>query len=163
MTITGTPEFTYYLWVEGTSSMSGSAGDQPPAITLSQEGVRMDPKNGPWPIGQYMPQGSKKTIQKDVAQRYNRENVNGVLYYAAVTLPSSGNRTVAFSTTKDTRDNTYSIRVERPEPYDPPASNKGGDRTFKSGKVNEGTKPTYVGTVLLGHKSVITHWISTEF
>jgi len=135
VTITGTPEFIYYLWVEGTSSMSGSAGDQPPAIKLSQEGVRMDPKNGPWPIGQYMPQGSKKTIQQDVAQRYNRENVNGVVYYAAVTLPSSGNRTVAFSTTKDTKGNTYSIRVERPEPYDPPASNKGGDRTFKSDKV----------------------------
>jgi hypothetical protein len=136
VTITGKPNNVYYLWVEDTNSLSGEAGDQPPVIISSQDGVRMDPKAGPWPIGQYVPEGSTTTIQKDVAQNYGRVNVHGTVYYASVTLSASGSRTVGFSTTKDTRDRKYTIRVERPEPYNPPASNTGSNRTFMSGKVD---------------------------
>ena len=137
VTITGKADSAYYLWVEGTKSMSGMAGDQPPSIVLLQEGVRMDPKDGPWPIGKYVFQGSKKTtIQQDVAQGYGHANVNGVVYYASVTLSGNGNRTVAFSTTKDTYSDKYSIRVERPEPYDPPASDTNPERTFKTARVD---------------------------
>ncbi len=132
VTITGKPGSAYYLWVEDTSLMSGMAGNQPPGIILSQEGVRMDPKAGPWPIGQYLFDGSTSTIQQDVAQYYGYDNVRGVMYYASVTLDRNGNRTVGFSTSQDTKDQRYTIRVERPEPYDPPKSDSGPNRKFKT-------------------------------
>ena len=136
VTITGKPDGAYYLWVKDTSSMSGLAGDQPPSIMGSQDNVRMDPKAGPWPIGRYVSEGSTRTIQQDVAQFYGRENVKGVVYYASVTLDSNGNRTVGFSTTVNTKDDDYTIHVERPEPYDPPASDSGPRRTFRTGDVD---------------------------
>ena len=89
-------------------------------------------KPGPWPIGQYVFKGSTRTIQQDVAQYYGFNDVRGVVYYASVTLDRNGNRTVAFSTTSSTKDQDYTIRVERPEPYDPPASDTGSNRTFKT-------------------------------
>ena len=134
VTISGRPNSVYYLWVKDTRAMSGGQGDQPPSLILSQEGVTMDPVNGPWPIGQYVFQGSTKTIQSDVAQRYGGKDVHGVVYYAAVTLSGAGTRTVGFSTTKDTKDAKYTIRVERPEPYNPPSSNTGSNRTFRKGE-----------------------------
>jgi trimeric autotransporter adhesin len=136
VTITGKPDGAYYLWVKDTSSMSGLAGDQPPSILGSQDNVRMDPKAGPWPIGRYVFEGSTRTIQQDVAQFYGRENVKGVVYYALVTLDSDGSRTVGFSTTVNTKDDDYTIHVERPEPYDPPASDSGPRRTFRTGDVD---------------------------
>jgi trimeric autotransporter adhesin len=145
VTVMGRSGTVYYLWVENTGSMSGMAGDQPPALIPLQEGVRTDPKGGPWPIGQYVPQGSGKTIQHDVAGNYGRDNVKGTRYYASVTLSDSGIRTVGFSTTKDTKDSEYSIRVERPEPYDPPASDSGTNRTFRSGNVKITVKKGGVG------------------
>ena len=63
VTITGKPNSAYYLWVKGTGSMTGSTLDQPPSIVLSQDTVKKDPVAGPWPIGQYVYQGSSKTIQ----------------------------------------------------------------------------------------------------
>jgi len=136
VTIRGKPDSAYYLWVKDTSSMSGMTGDQPPSLILLQDGVRMDPKGGPWPIGQYVSGGPTRTIQQDVAQFYGRENVKGVVYYASVTLDSNGNRTVGFSTTVNTKDDDYTIQVERPEPYDPPASDTGPGRTFRTGEVD---------------------------
>ena len=53
--------------------------------------------------------------------------------YALVTLSREGNRTVGFTTTANTRDQKYTINVERPDPYDPPASDDGPNRTFMSG------------------------------
>ena len=132
VTITGKPDSAYYLWVEDTSSLSGMVGDQPPSLLLSQDGVRMDPKGGPWPIGQYVFEGSTKSIQQNVAQFYGRDNVWGVVYYASVTLDRNGNRTIGFSTTSKTKDQDYTIRVERPDPYDPPASDTGPGRTFRT-------------------------------
>jgi PGF-CTERM protein len=132
VTITGKPNTPYYLWVKGTSSMSGAALDQPPSIVLSQDNVKMDAVTGPWPIGQYVYQGSTKTIQSDVPVFYGVTNVSGTYYYASVTLSNSGTRTVGFSTNKDTKDKKYTIRVERPEPY----ANTGDDRQFKSDEVD---------------------------
>jgi trimeric autotransporter adhesin len=132
VTITGKSNCAYYLWVADTSFMSGMAGNQPPNIILSQEGVMMDPKAGPWPIGHYEPDASTGTIQQDVAQYYGYDNVRGVMYYASVTLDRNGNRTVGFSTTQDTKDQRYTIRVERPEPYNPPKSDSGPNRKFKT-------------------------------
>ena len=39
VTVTGRPSTTYYLWVKGTSSLSGGYDDQPPMIVLNQEQV----------------------------------------------------------------------------------------------------------------------------
>lgn len=168
VTISGSPENEYYLWVRGTSSMSGMAGNQPPGIILSQEGVRMDPKAGPWPIGRYVFQGSTRTIQQDVAKYYGSESVNGVIYYALVTLSSNGTRAVGFSTNPGTRDQKYTLRVERPEPYDPPESDTGTERGFKTdtvdvtiekGSVNVSDQPPGIsraGTYYLGEEITLT-------
>ncbi|MCU0631067.1 MAG: DUF3821 domain-containing protein [Methanoregulaceae archaeon] len=145
VTITGKPDNAYYLWVEDTNSLSGLPGYQPPSIILSQDGVRMDQKNGPWPIGQYVFQGSTKTIQQNVAQHYGFENVKGVVYYASVTLDRNGNRTIGFLTTPGTKDQDYTIRVERPEPYDPPESDTGPERKFKMGEVDVTVEKGTVG------------------
>jgi len=136
VTITGKPNSAYYLWLKGTGSMSGNALDEPPSIVLSQDSVQMDPVSGPWPIGQYVYQGSTKSIQDDVPQYYGVANVNGTVYYALVTLSNSGTRTVGFQTSKDTKDKKYTVRVERPDPYNPPTSNTGSSRQFKSDEVD---------------------------
>ncbi len=68
VTVTGKPNSAYYLWLKGTGSMTGGVLDQPPSIVLSQDSVKKDPINGPWPIGQYVYQGSSKTIQDDVPE-----------------------------------------------------------------------------------------------
>jgi PGF-CTERM protein len=150
VTITGKPNSAYYLWLKGTGSMSGAALDQPPNIVLSQDNVAMDPKNGPWPIGQYVYQGSTKTIQSDVPKYYGTEDVNGTIYYALVTLSNSGTRTVGFATNKDTKDKKYTIRVERPDPYNPPTSNTGSDRQFKSDEVDVKVEKGAVTVVAAG-------------
>ena len=116
MTITGKPNTPYYLWVKGTGSMSGNPLDQPPSLVANQEGVAVDAIGGTYPIGQYVFQGSTKTIQSDVPAFYGALDVKGTYYYASVTLSNSGTRTVGFSTNKDTKDKKYTIRVERPEP-----------------------------------------------
>jgi len=136
VTITGKPNSAYYLWVKGTGSMTGNALDQPPSIVLAQDSVAKDANAGPFTIGAYVYQGSSKTIQSDVPKYYGATDVNGTVYYALVTLSNSGTRTVGFTTTKDTKDKKYTIRVERPEPYNPPTSNTGTDRTFKSDEVD---------------------------
>jgi len=136
VTITGKPNTPYYLWLKGTGSMSGNPLDQPPSLVSNQEGVAVDAIGGSYPIGQYVFQGSTKTIQSDVPKYYGWTDVFGTTYYALVTLSNSGTRTVGFSTTKDTKDKKYTVRVERPEPYNPPTSNTGANRQFKSDEVD---------------------------
>ena len=56
VTVTGRPSTFYYLWVKGTSTMSGGYDDQPPMIVANQEQVFSDtpawPLNsGTYPIG----------------------------------------------------------------------------------------------------------------
>ncbi len=43
VTVTGRPSTFYYLWVKGTSTMSGGYDDQPPMIVLNQEQVFSTP------------------------------------------------------------------------------------------------------------------------
>ena len=132
VTITGSPNMPYYLWVKGTNSMTGNNTDQPPTISLSQYNVAMDDP-GNIVIGQYQYQGGGgRTIQQDVPAYYGDVNVNGTVYYAQATLTNSGTLTVGFTTTKDTKDQKYTIHVERSEP----ATNSGTDRQFKSDEVD---------------------------
>jgi trimeric autotransporter adhesin len=132
VTITGRPNTAYYLWVKGTSSMSGNDTNAPPAISLSQDNVAMDSPNN-IVIGLYQYQGGGgKTIQQDVPSYYGSVFDNGTDYYASVTLDNSGTRTVGWTTNQDTKDYTYTIHVERSDP----ANNSGSDRQFKSDEVD---------------------------
>jgi hypothetical protein len=110
VTISGVPGADYYLWVRNTGSMSGSPGNQPPLITPNQDGVRTDPVSGPFTIGSY-PVSTRQgmTIRDDVPP----SPANGTGYYALVTLPGSGVRTVQWQTSSATDDRRYALRVER--------------------------------------------------
>jgi len=111
VTINGVPNEYYYLWVKGTSSMSGLSADQPPMMLTSQDSVSQDKENGPYTISdEYEYEGGAgKHIRDDVA----KAPYNGVKYYAKVKLNGSGVRTVEFQTSKDTKDKKYTVRVER--------------------------------------------------
>ncbi len=110
VTITGLPGADYYLWVSNTGSMSGDPGNQPPFISPSQEGVRMDPAEGPYTIGSYLiPTRRGMTIRDDVPPA----PANGTQYYALVTLSGTGTRTIQWQTSSATDDRRYSFQVER--------------------------------------------------
>jgi PGF-CTERM protein len=123
VTITGRPLTTYWVWVKGTSSMSGAWNNQPPMVGLFQAAVYNDtptgvtPNNGIYPLGAYAPENSVGVIRaltvagSDVANDptiYNRTR-----YYVLINTSSSGTRTVEFVTSNWTKDQTYTIRVER--------------------------------------------------
>jgi hypothetical protein len=110
VTVTGRANQLYYVWVKGTSSMSGLAGDQPPMMAANQDSVANDPAAGPYTIGAYAYEGGAgKTIKEDVPTSPS----NGVYYYAQIKTSSSGTRTIGFMTGADTDDKKYTIRVEQ--------------------------------------------------
>ena len=111
VTITGVPNFDYYVWVKGSSSMTGLPEDQPPMVLTAQEKVSQDNPNGPYTIGQYAYEGGAGKIIKDDVP--DDPDYHGTKYYAMATLSSSGVRTLEFQTSKDTKDKKYTIRVER--------------------------------------------------
>ncbi|HVP94908.1 MAG TPA: MEMAR_RS02690 family S-layer glycoprotein [Methanoregulaceae archaeon] len=149
VTITGRPNTAYYLWVKGTSSMSGNNTDAPPFIAASQDNVAQDQPNN-IVIGQYQYQGGGGlTIQQDVPKYNGDVFTNGTSYYCQVTLSNSGTRTVGWTTTKDTKDKKYTIHVERAEPatpVTPPAPN----RQFKSDEVDISVQKGAVTIVAAG-------------
>ncbi len=122
-TITGRPSTDYYLWVKGTSTMSGGYDDQPPMLVLNQEGVTMDPSTTPltataaqlaagYPIGQYRYEnGGGFTIRDDVS--VNIYTANGTREYARIRTSTSGTRTVEWTTTNWTKAQKYTFRVEQ--------------------------------------------------
>ena len=115
VTIHGVPGWNYDLWIAGTGTMSGKGGDQPPSIVAGQDGVSQDPVAGPHYIGDYRyHEGAGRTIREDVPPDIGDADVNGTAYYAQVQLTYSGTRTVQFQTTRETKDKTYTIHVERP-------------------------------------------------
>jgi PGF-CTERM protein len=116
VTITGRPSTPYILWVKGTGQMSGAPQNQPPFILSNQEGLLQDPVNGPYNIGGYQFQGGAgRTVKQDVPAVPS----NGTIYYGLVTLKDTGVRTIGWQSTQDTKDQKYTIRVER----GPPGSN----------------------------------------
>lgn len=110
VTITGVPGADYYLWVRNTGSFSGAPGSQPPLITPGQEGVVTDPVDGPYPIGSH-PISTRPglTIRDDVPAAPE----NGTRYYALVTLPDTGTRTVQWQTSSATDVRRYTFQTER--------------------------------------------------
>lgn len=111
--ITGKPNTAYYIWLPGTWSLSGKAGDQPPIVVPNQGNVEQDPENGPYTIGSYRYyNGNGRTILDDVAP--SSSLMPNTSYYALVTTDESGQAVVAFGTSMNTAMISYSVRVENP-------------------------------------------------
>ncbi len=142
VTITGKPNTVYHLWIEGTSSLSGSYDDQPPMIAKYQAGVSQDSNATDTSIknlapyrtdgdaafvaspnaGGYLFEDSGSTtitgtVWYDVAHGSDARNRftlgNGTALYANVSLSDYGTRTIEFVTTNWTKAQKYTIRVER--------------------------------------------------
>ncbi len=107
ISISGRPNQAYNLWVSGTSSMSGAAGDMPPAIKSGQNGVAA----GAATTGSYVYNNAGATVASDVAAGVNPDTGLSA-YYANVTTDDNGKRTVGFSTNASTKDQTYTIKVQ---------------------------------------------------
>jgi hypothetical protein len=113
ITITGLPNTAYYIWVAGTSTLSGSPGDQPPIIAGGQSGIQQDPPGGPYTIGNYViSNGNGRTILDDVAP--STPDMSNINYYALVTTDRDGRAVVAFRTSSSTATRTFPIKVESP-------------------------------------------------
>lgn len=110
-TITGVPNAEYYLWMKGTSFMSGQSGDQPPVITPGQENVTHDATPGPFIIGNYVfSDGAGKTIRDDVP---HDSVYNGTQFYGMIKLDSTGQKSVLWNTSAATKSTSYTPSIER--------------------------------------------------
>jgi hypothetical protein len=113
VTIAGLPNSGYYIWLPGTSSMTGEPGDQPPVIADNQADVDQDPPGGPYTIGSYQySNGGGQTIRDDVAP--SSADISDTSYYAIATTDSAGVATVEFQTSLNTGLRRYSVHVENP-------------------------------------------------
>jgi PGF-CTERM protein len=112
VTVTGKPTTNYYVWVKGTSALTGGYDDQPPMLVLNQLNVNLDPALGPYNIGAYQYEnGAGQTIRDDVT--LGLQTWNGTRVYAQILTDTSGVRTVEFLTTNWTKAQKYTIRVEQ--------------------------------------------------
>jgi hypothetical protein len=112
-TITGLPNTSYYIWLTGTSDMSGENYDQPPVISDTADVVK-DPDGGPYTIGSYQyNNGGGRTIRDDVAP--SSSDMSNTNYYAKVTTDERGQIIVEFRTSVYTGLRSYSVKVENPD------------------------------------------------
>jgi PGF-CTERM protein len=114
VTVTGKPSTFYWVWVKGTSQMTGLYDDQPPMIPRNQVGVYLDTnpatQNALWFYGYntYVPQGKSALVNASVPTY----PFNGTGYYAMIKTNTDGVRTVEFTTSNQTKAQKYTIRVE---------------------------------------------------
>lgn len=112
ITITGNPNTAYYIWLTGTSTMTGKQYDQPPIIS-DTAGIVKDPDGGPYTIGSYQyNNGGGKTIRDDVAP--SSTDMSDTNYYAQATTDERGQVIVEFRTSVYTGIRSYSVKVENP-------------------------------------------------
>lgn len=112
VTITGNPNTAYYIWLTGTSTMSGEQYDQPPIISDTASIVK-DPEGGPYTIGSYQyNNGGGETIRDDVAP--STASMSNTNYYAQATTDERGQIIVEFRTSVYTGLRSYSVKVENP-------------------------------------------------
>ena len=112
ITITGHPNTAYYIWLTGTSTMTGEHYDQPPIIS-DTAGLVKDPDGGPYAIGSYQyNNGGGKTIRDDVAP--SSPVMSSTNYYAQATTDERGQVIVEFRTSVYTGLRSYSVKVENP-------------------------------------------------
>ena len=108
--VSGMPLTAYYLWLSGTSGMSGLPGDQPPLIPL-QPGIVQDETARPVFIGDYRYLGGDgKGIRDDVPIQPEL----GVRYYAQVITDEQGQAFFSLATSSDTKPEEYTLTVELP-------------------------------------------------
>jgi PGF-CTERM protein len=118
VTVTGKPSTNYWIWVKGTSAMTGGYDDMPPQIVNNQADVTFDDavqaSLGTHPIGNYQYEnGAGKSVWDDVAKNKTGINTyNRTRYYAKIKLSNSGTRTVEWTTNNWTKAQKYTIRVE---------------------------------------------------
>ena len=111
ITVTGTPQTPYYVWLTRTSPMSGEPGDQPPMLLANQVNIVKDPVDSPYVIGSYQfNNGGGRTIREDVAP--STDSMSSTQYYALVTTDNDGLAIVAFQTSSNTAMRTFSVKVE---------------------------------------------------
>lgn len=128
VTITGNPNTAYYIWLTGTSTMSGEQYDQPPIISDTASIVK-DPDNGPYTIGSYQyNNGGGETIRDDVAP--STASMSNTNYYAQATTDERGQIIVEFRTSVYTGLRSYSVKVENPRA--PESENFGIEQTVYS-------------------------------
>ena len=142
ITVTGTPNTPYYVWLTRTSTMSGEPGDQPPVIVANQANIVKDPVGGPYVIGSYQyNNGGGRTIIDDVAP--TTASMSDTQYYALVTTDSEGRAIVAFQTSSNTAMRTFSVKVENQQSAAKDNIQvQRGDVGVKRGSVGFDTVPT---------------------
>jgi hypothetical protein len=114
ITVTGTPNTPYYVWLTNTYTLSGEPGDQPPVLLTNQANIVKDPVDGPYVIGSYrFNNGGGRTIREDVAP--STASMSDTQYYALVTTDNDGRALVAFQTSSNTATRTFSVKVENPQ------------------------------------------------
>jgi hypothetical protein len=110
VTVSGRPSGVYYLWVKDTGALTGGANNQAPMVILNQEKLMLDPPTGPFFIGSYQYDGGgAQTIKMNVG---TDPVYNGTRYYGQIITTISGTRTIEFQTNSQTRNMTFTIRVE---------------------------------------------------
>lgn len=129
--VTGKPNSYYFLWIRNIGSFVGNPlgnplngsqyGTTPPTINTYQDGVYLVTQNdfagtptGSYAVG-YDPVGnytSEYKVQIASEQPGGTGSLNGTYYRAIVKTDDSGQQTIAFSTTRLTKDQVYTIRVE---------------------------------------------------
>lgn len=113
VTVIGLPNTAYYVWLHGTSSMTGEPGDQPPTIAGGQANIVQDDPEGPYTIGNYKWYGGGGyTILDDVAP--STATVSNTSYYGKVTTDDNGLGIVAFRTSSATASRTFSVKAQNP-------------------------------------------------
>ncbi|MEI7857692.1 MAG: hypothetical protein WCH85_09335 [Methanomicrobiales archaeon] len=142
ITVTGTPNTPYYVWLTRTNTMSGEPGDQPPVIVANQANIVKDPVDGPYVIGSYQyNNGGGQTIIDDVAP--TTASMSDTQYYAQVTTDSDGRTIVAFQTSSKTAMRTFSVKVENQQSAAKDNIQvQRGDVAVKRGSVGFDTVPT---------------------
>jgi hypothetical protein len=114
ISVTGTPNTPYYVWLTRTYTLSGEPGDQPPILLANQANIQKDPPEGPYVIGSYQfNNGNGRTIIDDVAP--STASMSNTQYYALVTTDTDGKAIVAFQTSSNTAMRTFSVKVENPQ------------------------------------------------
>ncbi len=106
ITIEGRPSTNYVLWVKGTSTLTAA---ETPQIKSGQQGVSLDAGLGS--AGR-----NAGTYLFTAAQTVAADTPWGVVvnspFYAMVGTNSAGKRTVGFSTTQTTKDQSFTIRTD---------------------------------------------------
>jgi len=151
VTVKGRPNEYYYMWVKGTSSMTGVLTDQPPQVAPNQDSVWYPgstlPDDTLTPILDYVFQGGAgRSIGQDVP-KVQAEDPAAFNYAALLKTSNGGTRTVEWTTTRDTKDKKYTIQVERS------TTGADGSITYKSDSVNVKVEKGAVTVVASGSQS----------